>query len=419
MTWTTVLTVFTALLALRVAADTWLDAQNRRHVLANAATPPEGVREVMDDATYRKSVEYTLAKNTFGQWQGWYDAAWLFIWLGAGLLPPVYHFLAGIFGPSLWGQAAVLCAVAIMLSLPGLPWSWRSQFHLEARFGFNKSTPQLWVTDLLKGAAVGLVLGYPLLCLVLWFFHWQPVWWWLWAWLALMVFQLVMVALAPRFIMPLFNKLTPMPEGELRERLLSLAGRTGFRCAAIDVIDGSKRSTHSNAFFTGFGRFRRIVFYDTLIAQLTPRELEAVLAHEIGHYRKGHVPKMLALSAFASLAGLWLVSWLAGQEWFYSGFRFNLTDGVPAALLLFALSADLVMFWLQPLGNIWSRRHEYEADAFARAALGESAPLVTALRKLHEKNLSNLTPHPLYSFFHYSHPTLIERESALRAPLLE
>jgi STE24 endopeptidase len=419
MTWTTVLTIFTALLALRVAADTWLDARNRRHVLAHAATPPEGVREVMDDATYQKSVAYTLAKNTFGQWQGWYDAAWLFIWLGAGLLPPVYHFFAGVFGASIWGRAAALCAVAIVLSIPGLPWSWRAQFHLEARFGFNKSTPRLWVADLLKGAAVGLVLGYPLLCLVLWFFHWQPTWWWLWAWSALMVFQLVMVALAPRLIMPLFNKLTPMPEGELRERLLSLSSRTGFRCAAIDVMDGSKRSTHSNAFFTGFGRFRRIVFYDTLIAQLTPRELEAVLAHEIGHYRKGHVPKMLALAALASLAGLWLVSWLAGQEWFYAGFRFNPADGMPAAMLLFMLNADLVTFWLQPLGNAWSRRHEYEADAFARAALGEAQPLVTALRKLHEKNLSNLTPHPLYSFFHYSHPTLIERESALRVPLFE
>jgi STE24 endopeptidase len=217
--------------------------------------------------------------------------------------------------------------------------------------------------------------------------------------------------------MPLFNKLSPMPEGELRERLLELAHRTGFRCSAIDVMDGSKRSTHSNAFFTGFGRFRRIVFYDTLIAQLSPRELEAVLAHEIGHYRRGHVPKMFLLSAATSLTAFGLIAWLAGQAWFYTGFRFSSADGLPAALLLFALLAGLVIFWSHPLSNAWSRRHEYEADAFARAALGEAAPLVTALRKLHEKNLSNLTPHPLYSFFHYSHPTLLEREAALRAPL--
>jgi len=415
MTWTLVLTVFSVLLALRVGAETWLDALNRQNVRAHANSAPDGVREVMDAGTYARSVQYTLAKSTFGEWQGWYDAAWLFIWLGLGLLPPVYHGLAGIFGGSLWGQTAVLCAVGLIMALPGLPWSWVSQFRLEAKFGFNKSTPKLWVTDLLKGAALGLVIGYPLLCLVLWFVRWQPTWWWLWAWAALFIFQLVMVALAPRLIMPLFNKLTPMPEGELRTRLLALAERTGFHCSAIDVMDGSKRSSHSNAFFTGFGRFRRIVLFDTLIAQLSERELEAVLAHEIGHYRRGHVPKMMAFSALMSLIAFGVIAWLAQQDWFYTGFRFNPADGMPAALLLFAMISELFTFWFHPLGNIWSRRHEYEADAFARNALGESAPLIGALRKLHEKNLSNLTPHPAYSFFHYSHPTLVERESALRA----
>jgi STE24 endopeptidase len=368
----------------------------------------------MDAGTYAKSVQYTLAKSIFGEWQRWYDAAWLFAWLGLGLLPPVYHWLVGIFGGSLAGQAAVLCTAGIIMALPGLPWSWASQFRLEARFGFNKSTLKLWIADLLKGTALGLALGYPLLCLVLWFVRWQPRWWWLWAWAALMIFQLVMVALGPRLIMPLFNKLTPMPEGELREQLLALAERTGFRCSAIDVMDGSKRSTHSNAFFTGFGRFRRIVLFDTLIAQMTPRELESVLAHEIGHYRRGHVPKMLAVSALASLAGFGVVAWLAQQDWFYTGFRFSPADAMPAALLLFAMTAELVTFWFHPLNNWWSRRHEYEADAFAQAAMGEAAPLVGALRKLYEKNLSNLTPHPLYSGFYYSHPTLLEREAALK-----
>jgi len=415
MTWTLLLSVFTALLVLQLVAEAWLDALNRRNVREHAGTPPEGVREVMDAETYAKSVRYTLAKSVFGEWQSWYDAAWLFAWLGLGLLPPLYHWLAGIFGASLAGQAAVLCAVGIVMALPGLPWSWAAQFKLEASFGFNKSTLKLWITDLFKGAALGLVLGYPLLCLVLWFVRWQPRWWWLWAWAALMVFQLVMVALAPKLIMPLFNKLTPMPAGELREQLLALAERTGFHCSAIDVMDGSKRSTHSNAFFTGFGRFRRIVLFDTLITQLSSRELEAVLAHEIGHYRRGHVPKMLAVSALASLAGLGVVAWLAGQDWFYTGFRFNPADGLPVALLLFTLVTELVTFWLHPLGNIWSRRHEYEADAFALAAMGDMAPLVGALRKLHEKNLNNLTPHPAYSFFHYSHPTLVEREAAMRA----
>jgi STE24 endopeptidase len=254
-----------------------------------------------------------------------------------------------------------------------------------------------------------------MLCVVLAFFHWMPRWWWLWAWAALLVFQLAFLVLYPRLILPLFNKLTPLPPGELRERLLALSERAGFRCATIEVIDGSKRSAHSNAFFTGFGRFRRIVLFDVLIEQLTPLELEAVLAHEIGHYRLGHVPKMLAVSALLSLAGFALIGWLVGQAWFYTGFRFDPAAGAPVALLLFALTSGLVTYWLHPLMNYWSRRHEYEADAFARASLGEAAPLVGALRKLHEKNLSNLTPHPTFSFFHYSHPTLIEREAALRA----
>jgi STE24 endopeptidase len=417
MAWTLMLTVFTGLLLAKLAAELWLDGLNRRNVQANAGAVPEGLREMVDEPTYKKAVEYTLAKNSFGQAETLYEAAWMLGWLGLGLLPLLYGAVAGGLGSSLWGQAATLCAVGLVMSVPGLPWEWWGQFHLEERFGFNRSTPKLWVTDKLKGLALGLALGYPLLCLILWFFQWQPRWWWLWAWAALLVFQLVMMVLAPRVILPLFNKLTPLPEGELRARLMELAQRTGFKCETIEVMDGSKRSAHSNAFFTGFGRFRRIVLFDTLIEQMTTRELEAVLAHEIGHYRCGHVPKMLVVSALMSLAGFGALGWLAGQEWFYAGFRFAPTWGMPAALLLFSMVAGLVTFWLQPLGNYWSRRHEYEADAFARNALGEVAPMVTALRKLHEKNLSNLTPHPLFSFFHYSHPTLLEREAALRAPV--
>jgi len=215
-------------------------------------------------------------------------------------------------------------------------------------------------------------------------------------------------------ILPLFNKFTPLPEGSLRERLLNLAARTGFRARSIQVMDGSKRSRHSNAFFTGFGGFRKIVLFDTLIQQLAEPELEAVLAHEIGHYRLKHIPKMLLMSAAGSLLGFWLISLLAGQAWFYRGFGFEPGSIVPA-LLLFGLLDGLVTFWLWPLARWWSRRCEYQADAFAAAAMREPGPLIGALRKLSEKNLSNLTPHPLYSSFYYSHPTLLERERALRA----
>jgi STE24 endopeptidase len=228
------------------------------------------------------------------------------------------------------------------------------------------------------------------------------------------VFQALMLVLAPVLIMPLFNKFTPLPEGSLRERLLKLAQRTSFVAKSIQVMDGSKRSRHSNAFFTGFGKFRKIVLFDTLISQLSEPELEAVLAHEIGHFKKKHIPKMLIFSAFSSLVGFYVVSVLAKQEWFYHAFRFEFDPkNIAPALLLFTLLSGVVMFWFSPLAHWWSRRYEYQADAFAAEVMNEPRSLIGALRKLNEKNLSNLTPHPLYSGFYYSHPTLVEREAAL------
>jgi STE24 endopeptidase len=227
-----------------------------------------------------------------------------------------------------------------------------------------------------------------------------------------MAFQLVMLVLAPVLIMPLFNKFMPLPEGGLRERLLALGRRTGFLAAQIQVMDGSKRSRHSNAFFTGFGRFRKIVLFDTLMQQLSEPEIEAVLAHEIGHYKKRHIPKMLAWSSISLLAAFFVVSWFSRQAWFYQGFGFA-PGGITPALLLLALLGGTVTFWFSPVAHWWSRKHEYEADAFAARAMKEPTSLIGALRKIYEKNLSNLTPHPLYSGFYYSHPTLLEREKAL------
>jgi STE24 endopeptidase len=284
---------------------------------------------------------------------------------------------------------------------------------LEAKFGFNKSTPGLWVSDKIKGFALMLVIGFPLLWALLSLVGWVGQMWWLWGFGLIFCFQLLMLILYPKLILPLFNKLTPLPEGELRTRLLALGDRTGFRAAAIQVMDGSKRSGHSNAFFTGFGRFRRIVLFDTLIAQLSAEELEAVLAHEIGHYRRGHIPKMIALSAGSMFVAFAMIAWLARSPWF------NLTFGFPAgelapAFLLFGLLSGLVTFWFSPLMNLLSRKHEYEADAFARDAMGKVEPMIGALRKLAQKNLTNLTPHPWFSAFYYSHPTLVERERALQ-----
>jgi len=400
------------LICARWISEFWLSRLNRRHVLAHANEIPPAFRGMIDEPAYKRSVEYTLAKGKFSEMEDGYNVAVLIIFLFSGVLPWAFHLFSQVLGQSAWAIAAFLFAVGLAMSLPGLPFDWHAQFRLEEKFGFNTTTPKLWWSDRLKGLLLAVVLGYPLLVLILKIVQWTGTWWWFWAWAALLAFQFLMLVLAPVLILPLFNKFTPLPEGGLRERLLELARRTQFHAQSIQLMDGSKRSRHSNAFFTGFGRFRKIMLFDTLVQQLSEPELEAVLAHEIGHFKKKHIPKMLAFSAVSSLAGFYLISVLARQEWFYRAFGF-VPGNVAPALLLFGLLAGTVTFWFLPLIHWWSRRYEYQADAFAARVMNEAQPLIGALRKLNEKNLSNLTPHPCYSRFYYSHPTLLEREQAL------
>ena len=404
--------IILALLLARCAAQLWLERLNRRHVLEHAHAVPEAFKGFVDEATYAKSVQYTLAKAKFEQVELTYQCAVLLAVLFSGVLPWLFKAFSQGLGTSAGAMAAFLFVIGVALSLPGLPLDWHAQFRLEERFGFNTTTQKIWWSDRLKGLLLGLVLGFPLLVLVLKLVEWTGPWWWLWAWSSLLAFQLLMAVLAPVLILPLFNKFTPLPEGSLRQRLLNLAERTRFRAASIQLMDGSKRSRHSNAFFTGFGGFRKIVLFDTLVQQLAEPELEAVLAHEIGHFKKKHIPKTLAAAALGSLGGLYVISWLARQEWFYRSFGFSSGHIVPA-LLLFGLLSGTITFWFSPLAHWWSRRYECQADAFAAAVMHEPLSLIGALRKLNEKNLSNLTPHPLYSRFYYSHPTLLEREKAL------
>jgi STE24 endopeptidase len=404
----------------RSAAELWLSCLNERHVRARGGSVPEPFRGVIDDSTYRKSVDYTLARSRFSKWADTFDTLVLLSVLFSGILPWAFSETTTRFGESIWVMAAFLFAVGIALSVPGLPFDWYTQFRLEERFGFNTTTTKTWLQDRVKGLFLAALLGYPLLALLLKVIEWTGLTWWLWAWGIFVVFQLLLMFLAPALIMPLFNKFTPLPDGPLRERLFGLARRTGFPTRSIDMMDGSKRSRHSNAFFTGFGRLRRIVLFDTLVAQLTEPELEAVLAHEIGHYRKRHIAKLLGVSGLGTFAAFAAIAWLARQDWFYRAFGFVPEQtfapaAIVPAMLLFALLAGAVSFWLTPLVNIWSRRFEYEADAYARDVMTEAQSLIGALRKLNEKNLSNLTPHPLYSGFYYSHPTLLERERALNS----
>ena len=399
-------------IVLKLAVQFWLDWLNCRHVCAQAAAVPAAFKATIDETTYARSVQYTLAKSRLSQCEDTCDAAILVLLLFSGLLPWGFSLFTKRLGESVWAMAAFLFVAGVVLALPGLPFNWYARFRLEERFGFNTATPKLWWSDKLKALLLGLVLGYPLLVLVLKLVEWVGLRWWLWAWGCVFAFQLLMVVLAPILILPLFNKFTPLPEGSLRERLLSLGSRTGFRAKSIQVMDGSKRSRHSNAFFTGFGRFRKIVLFDTLIQQLAEAELEAVLAHEIGHHKKKHIPKMLFWSAAGLFAGFFIVAWGAQQARFYQAFGFEPGKIVPA-LLWFALFSGVATFWFSPLQNRWSRRYEYEADAYAALTMGEPNSLIGALRKLSVKNLSNLTPHPIYSGFYYSHPTLLEREQAL------
>ena len=411
----TILIAFIFLLILKFVTSAILDAMNLSYVKRQSAAVPESFRDFIDLPTYCKSIDYTVAKARFGLVNDLYDSAILAVVILSGLLPWLYVTLSAVLGDGVWGQALVLFVVAIVLGLPGLPFDWWSTFRLEERFGFNKSSQKLWVVDKIKGLVIGFVIGYPLLTLLVFLVTSVGSMWWVWGFAVFFLFQLVMVVAYPMFIMPLFNKMEPMKAGELKDRLFALADRTGFKAQTILVIDGSKRSGHSNAFFSGFGRFRRIVLYDTLIEQMGHEELEAVLAHEIGHYKLGHIPKMITLSGVMTLGMFALLGWLAGSTWFAEGFGFgeDVAGLIVPVLLLFMLLSGLLTFWLSPFTSLWSRKHEYEADAFARDAMESAEPLIRALRKLHTENLSNLTPHPIYSRFYYSHPTLLERERSL------
>src|SRR5438034_8824632 len=365
------------LILARAIAELWLSRLNQRHVCAHEDEVPPAFRGMIDEATYRRSVDYTLAKSRFGDIANLFDAGLLIALLFSGVLPWAFERFSVSLGTSILAMAGFLFVTGVALSIPGLPFAWYAQFKLEERFGFNTTTTRTWVLDRVKGFLLAGLLGYPLLALVLKLVEWTGANWWLWAAAVVVAFQLLLLLVAPAIIMPLFNKFTPLPEGALRERLFALAQRTDFPTRSIDIMDGSKRSRHSNAFFTGFGRFRKIVLLDTLIAQLTEPQLESVLAHEIGHYKKRHVLKLLGVSIAGVFVTFAAIAWLARQQWFYRAFGFEHQGGFVAAnvvpaMLLFALLAGTIRFWFSPLVHIWSRRFEYVAEACARATMVEA-----------------------------------------------
>jgi STE24 endopeptidase len=407
--------IFAVALAAWLAAKLWLARRQMRHVEAHRGEVPAAFAGRVGLAAHQKAADYTVARVGLGIEETLAEAALLLLLtLGGGLALAVAWTESLGVGP-LVKDIALVVAVALVSGVVGLPFSYRHTFGIEAKFGFNRTTRALWLADLAKGVAVAAILGIPLAALVLWLMRAAGSAWWLWAWAAWIAFQFLVLALYPTVIAPLFNKFSPMPEGAARSAIEALLARCGFTSKGLYVMDGSRRSSHGNAFFTGFGRAKRIVIFDTLLARLAPDEVEAVLAHELGHFRLRHVVKRIAWTAAASLALLALLAWLVQAPWFYEGL------GVPAApdrpgvaLVLFFVALPVFTFALGPLASLYSRRHEFEADAFAtRHASGAS--LAQALVKLYEDNAATLTPDPVYSAVYDSHPPAAQRIARLAA----
>ena len=392
----------------------YLATRQIRHVAQNRHAVPAAFAGVISLASHQKAADYTITKARFGLLEMAFGAALLLGWTLLGgidaLNQAVNATALASFG-ALVPQLALLAAFAAISGVLDLPFTLYSTFKIEERFGFNKMTFKLWLTDMVKGLAVGIVIGLPIAALILWLMGSSSSLWWLWAWAAWMGFNLAILVLYPTVIAPLFNKFKPLDDESLKARVTALMQRCGFAAKGLFVMDGSKRSAHANAYFTGFGAAKRVVFYDTLLKQLSPAEVDAVLAHELGHFKHKHIIKRIIGMFAMSLVGFALLGWLSSQVWFYTGLGItpNLNGGNDAlALLLFMLVVPLFSFFISPIFAQFSRKHEFEADAYA-VAQTEARDLQSALLKLYQDNASTLTPDPVFVKFYYSHPPASER----------
>ncbi|BCA65568.1 M48 family metallopeptidase [Fluviibacter phosphoraccumulans] len=406
---------FLILVAANLTIKFWLNRRQAAQVKQHAAQVPARFAAVITLEAHQKAAAYTRAKIRLSQISLVIDTAWLLLLTLGGGINLIYSTASAFVGsasPLLTGLV-FLISLGVLSGIVDLPVSIYRQFGLEARFGFNRMTPALFITDLLRNALVSLIIALPLLALILWLLDLATPMSWLWAWLGWMVFNALLLFIYPVVIAPLFNKFTPMPDSAHKQKLDALLQRCGFSAAGLFVMDGSRRSAHANAYFTGFGKHRRIVLFDTLINQLSPTQLEAVLAHEIGHYQRKHLQKRLVLMAAMSLALLWALFQLLHAPWFYSGL--GVDSATPAtALALFSMAMPLCLLPLTPLSNALSRKHEYEADAYA-AQHSSAQELIDALITMYRENAATLTPDSLYSLFHDSHPPATLRIAHLAA----
>jgi STE24 endopeptidase len=406
--------VFAALLVIGLLVRFYLASRQIHHVMRHRSSVPAAFAATISLEAHQKAADYTVAKARFGMLETAFAAALLLGWTLLGgidaLNQALLHSGLAAYG-SLVTQLALLAAFGVISGLLDLPFTLYSTFRIEERFGFNKMTFRLWLTDLVKSTLVGAVVGLPIVALILWLMGSAGNWWWLWAWGAWMGFNLLVLVLYPTVIAPLFNKFKPLEDEVLKARVTALMQRCGFAAKGLFVMDGSKRSAHANAYFTGFGAAKRVVFYDTLLKQLTPGEVDAVLAHELGHFKHKHIIKRIVSMFALSLVGFALLGWLSSQAWFYTGLgvRPSMTGANDAlALLLFMLVVPLFSFFISPLFAQFSRKHEFEADAYAIAQT-DGKDLQSALLKLYQDNASTLTPDPVFVKFYYSHPPASER----------
>jgi STE24 endopeptidase len=389
----------------------WLASRQVRHVAQHRGAVPAAFAQTITLAAHQKAADYTIAKARFGLIELAWSAALLLGWTLLGGLDVLNKLLLTWLGGGMVQQLVLLGVFALVGGLLELPFTLWQTFRLEERFGFNKMTWKLWLADTLKSTALGAVIGLPIAALILWLMGAPGQLWWLWAWGAWMGFNLLLMLIYPSFIAPLFNKFKPLDDPTLKTRVTALMKRCGFAAKGLFVMDGSTRSAHANAYFTGFGASKRVVFYDTLLRQLNAREVEAVLAHELGHFKHRHIVKRLIAMFALSLAGFALLGWVSTQAWFYTGLGVQPNMSAPnsaVALLLFMLAVPVFGFFVAPLPARLSRKHEFEADAYA-VAQTSGADLSAALLKLYQDNASTLTPDPVFVSFYYSHPPASER----------
>ena len=389
----------------------WLASRQIRHVAMHRDAVPGAFADTITLAAHQKAADYTITKARLGLLELAAGTAMLLGWTLLGGLDLLNQALLHVIRGGMLQQLALLGAFFAIGALVDMPFTLYQTFVVEERFGFNKMTWSLWLGDLVKSTAVGVVIGLPIAALILWLMGAAGSFWWLWAWCVWMGFNLLLLIVYPSFIAPLFNKFKPLEDESLNARVTALMQRCGFVAKGLFIMDGSKRSAHANAYFTGFGAAKRVVFYDTLLAKLSPGEVDAVLAHELGHFKHKHIIKRIVSLFALSLAGFALLGWLSMQSWFYLGLGVRPNMGEPndaLALLLFMMAVPAVTFFISPLFSRISRKHEFEADAYA-VMQTSGHDLSTALLKLYEDNASTLTPDPVFVKFYYSHPPASER----------